>query len=90
MSVEEEEKGEVAILVNEVIALVQGSVSGMDLLECVSQSMHPALASSRPPHVVVLRSKIRRTGPSRGGQRGDMARWLQSIIGNKDNPRRAK
>lgn len=90
MTVEEEEKGEVAILVDAVVALVQGGVTGMDLLEVfLSRRIQPLQAHDHPMWLYSGADDTARTHPEEVKEE-TVAQWLRSITGNKDNPRGAK
>lgn len=90
LTVEEEEKGEVAILVDAVVALVRGGVTGMDLLEVfLSRRIQPLQARDHPMWLYLGTEDTARTHPEEV-QEDTVAQWLRSITGNKDNPRGAK
>jgi hypothetical protein len=90
LTVEEEEKGEVAILVDAVVALVQGAVTGMDLLEVfLSRRIQPLQARDHPMWMYSGTEDTARVHPEEVAEE-TVAQWLRSITGNKDNPRGAR
>jgi hypothetical protein len=81
------EKGEVSVLVDAIIALVHGGVTGMGLLEVfLSRRIQPLQARDHPMWMYSGPEDTARTHPEEVEEK-TVAQWLRSITGNKDNPR---
>ena len=82
-----EEKGEVQMLVDIVVVLVQGGVTGMDLLEVfLSRQIQRLQARDQPMWMYSGPEDTARTHPEEVNEE-TVAQWLRSITSNKDNPR---
>ena len=81
------EKGEVSMLVDRVVQLVHDDVTGMDLLEVfLCRCIQPLQARDHPMWMYSGTDDTARVHPEEVTEEM-VARWLQSITGNKDNPR---
>lgn len=82
-----EEKAEVLMLVDRVVQLVRDGVTAMDLLEVfLSRRIQLLQARDHPMWVYSDSNDTARIHPEEIDDK-TVARWLESITGNKDNPR---
>ena len=90
LTVTPEEKGEVSILVDQVVNLVREGVTCMDLLEVfLSRRIQPLQARDHLMWMYSGPGDTARAHPEEVGEE-TVAQWLRSITGNKDNPRGSK
>ena len=68
LTIEEHEKGEVAILVEAVVALIQGRVTSMDLLVFLSRRIQPLQARDHPMWMYSGPEDTARTHPKEVGE----------------------
>src|SRR5215216_5091248 len=82
-----EEKGEVSLLIDQVMKLVQDGVTGLDLLEVfLSRRIQPLQARDHPMWKYSGVDNTTQSHPEEVSEE-TVAQWLRSITGNKDNPR---
>ena len=82
-----EEKGEVSLLVDQVVNLVREGVTGLDLLEVfLSRNIQPLQARDHPMWMYSGIEDSTRIHPEEVDEK-TVAQWPQGITGNKDNPR---
>ena len=75
------------MLVERVVQLVGDGVTGMDLLEVfLSRRIHPLQARDHPMWMYSGTNDTARVHPEEVADE-TVAQWLQSITGNKDNPK---
>jgi hypothetical protein len=88
--VSEEEKAAVDTLVSSVVELVQGGVTGLDLLEVfLSRRIQPLRMRDHPMWHYSGANDSTRSHPEEVSEE-TIAQWLRSITGARDNPRGAK
>jgi hypothetical protein len=88
--VTEEEKANVGILMNGVVNLIRGGVTGLDLLEVfLGRRIQPLQARDHPMWHYSGVDDTTRTDPEDVSEE-TVAQWLRSITGARDNPQGSK
>ena len=81
-----EEKAEVGVLVEDVVELIRGGVTGLGLLEVfLSRRIQPLQARNHPMWRYTGPDDSTRTHPEEVGDE-TVKQWLSSITGARDNP----